>query len=44
MIVVILGTDFGIQPPLHIDPKRVGVKYKEDGGADADGVIYVRPE
>jgi hypothetical protein len=36
-------TDFGIQPPLHIDAKRVGVKYKEDGGADADGVIYVRP-
>jgi len=36
-------TDFGIQPPLHIDPKRVGVRYKEDGGADADGVIYVRP-
>jgi len=35
--------DMGIKPPLHIDPKRVGVKYKEDGGADADGVIYVRP-
>jgi DNA-binding CsgD family transcriptional regulator len=29
--------------PLNIDPKRVGVRYKEDGGADADGVIYVRP-
>lgn len=36
-------TDFGIQPPLSINPKRVGVRYKEDGGADADGVIYVRP-
>lgn len=35
--------DAGFKPPLHIDPKRVGVKYKEDGGADADGVIYVRP-
>lgn len=29
--------------PLSIDLKRVGVKYAEDGGADADGVIYVRP-
>lgn len=36
-------TDFGIQPPLAISPKRVGIRYKEDGGADADGVIYVRP-
>lgn len=35
-------TDFGIQPPLAIHPDRVGVRYKEDGGADADGVIYVR--
>jgi hypothetical protein len=36
-------TDFGIQPPLNISSKRVGIRYKEDGGADADGVIYVRP-
>ena len=36
-------TDFGIQPPLNISSKRVAVRYKEDGGADADGVIYVRP-
>lgn len=35
--------NMGFQPPLHIDPKRVGIRYKEDGGADADGVIYVRP-
>jgi hypothetical protein len=35
--------DAGFKYPLHIDPKRVDVKYKEDGGADADGVIYVRP-
>lgn len=35
--------DMGFKPPLSIDAKRVGVKYKEDGGADADGVIYVRP-
>lgn len=26
-----------------IDPKRLSVKYEEDGGAQADGVIYVRP-
>src|SRR4051794_10895939 len=35
--------DTGFKPPLHIDPKRVDVRYKEQGGADADGVIYVRP-
>lgn len=35
--------DVGFKPPLHLDPKRIAVKYKEDGGADADGVIYVRP-
>lgn len=32
----------GIQTPLSIDSKRVGVRYAEDGGTDADGVIYVR--
>lgn len=35
--------DLAIRPPLHIDPKRVQVRYKEEGGADHDGVIYVRP-
>jgi len=35
--------DLGIQPPLNISAKRVAIRYKEDGGADADGVIYVRP-
>jgi hypothetical protein len=35
--------DKGFKPPLHIDPKRVDVRYKEQGGADADGVIFVRP-
>jgi hypothetical protein len=35
--------DQGISPPLSISSKRVGVRYKEDGGEDADGVIYVRP-
>lgn len=32
----------GLHDPLSIDPKRVAVRYKEDGGAEADGVIYVR--
>ena len=36
-------TNLGIQPPINISSKRVGIRYKEDGGADADGVIYVRP-
>lgn len=30
-------------PPISVDSKRVSVIYKEDGGAEADGVIYVRP-
>jgi len=29
--------------PIPVDPKRVKVRYKEDGGDKADGVIYVRP-
>lgn len=32
-----------VLPPLSISSKRVGVRYAEDGGTDADGVIYVRP-
>jgi predicted transcriptional regulator len=36
-------TYLGLHPPLKIDPKRVGVTYKEEGGDKADGVIYVRP-
>ena len=31
------------QEPLKLDPSRVDIKYKEQGGADADGVIYIRP-
>ena len=31
------------QDPISINPNRLAVKFKEDGGADADGVIYVRP-
>lgn len=36
-------TFLGIKPPLSISSRRVGVNYKEDGGKEADGVIYVRP-
>lgn len=32
-----------IQTPLSISSKRVAVRYAEQGGSDADGVIYVRP-
>lgn len=30
-------------PPLSISSKRVAVRYAEQGGTEADGVIYVRP-
>lgn len=33
----------GPLPPISIDSSRVAIKYAEQGGADADGVIYVRP-
>lgn len=36
-------TYLGIHPPIAVDPKRVDIVYAKDGGADADGVIYVRP-
>lgn len=32
-----------IHPPVSISSKRVAIKYAEQGGTDADGVIYVRP-
>jgi len=32
-----------VQPPMSISSKRVAVRYAEQGGTDADGVIYVRP-
>jgi DNA-binding CsgD family transcriptional regulator len=31
------------QEPLSINPRRLSVKYKEDGGDQADGVVFVRP-
>ena len=33
----------GMQKPLSVSSKRVGVRYAEDGGSDSDGVIHVRP-
>ena len=33
----------GVKDPISISSKRVGVNWAEDGGAKADGVIYVRP-
>ncbi len=32
-----------ILDPISVNPKRVSVRYKEDGGSEADGVIYIRP-
>lgn len=32
-----------VRPPISVDSKRVAVRYAEQGGTDADGVIYVRP-
>lgn len=36
-------TFIGIQKPLSVSSKRVGIRYAEDGGTDSDGVIHVRP-
>jgi hypothetical protein len=33
----------GVQPPLSVASRRIGINYAEDGGVKADGVIYVRP-
>lgn len=35
-------SNVGMLPPLNIDPKRVGVRYAEDGGTAKDGVIEIR--
>lgn len=32
-----------IHPPLSVSSKRIAVRYADQGGKDADGVIYVRP-
>lgn len=34
---------FGIVDPISVSPNRLAVRYAEEGGKDADGVIYVRP-
>lgn len=31
------------QPPVSISSKRVKVRYAEEGGTDADGTMYIRP-
>lgn len=31
------------QPPISVSSRRIAINYAEDGGAKADGVIYVRP-
>ena len=36
-------TFYGMLPPLSIDSSRVRVKYGPEGGAEADGLILVRP-
>jgi len=38
------GSSFlGVKPPLQISASRIKVRWAEEGGTDADGVIYVRP-
>lgn len=38
------GHTYGkIHPPISVNPDRVAVRYGDDGGAEADGMIYVRP-
>lgn len=32
-----------VQNPLQLNPSRLDIKYADQGGADADGMIYVRP-
>lgn len=36
-------TILGLSTPLSISSKRIGIRYAEDGGTLADGVLYVRP-
>jgi len=36
-------TILNLIPPKSISSKRIGIRHEEDGGAAADGVIYVRP-
>lgn len=36
-------TFYGVKEPISINPNRVSIRYKEDGGDQADGVVFVRP-
>lgn len=33
----------GLLPPIKVNPDRIGINYGNEGGAQADGVIFVRP-
>lgn len=33
----------GIQPPISVSSRRIKINYGDEGGKEADGVIYVRP-
>lgn len=33
----------GLKPPMSVSSKRVGIRYAEEGGTAADGVMYLRP-
>jgi hypothetical protein len=33
----------GIETPRNVDSKRIAVRYAEQGGTAADGVVYIRP-
>ncbi|MET0786939.1 MAG: helix-turn-helix domain-containing protein [Paenisporosarcina sp.] len=32
-----------IKPPIEMSPNKIGIRYGNEGGNQADGVIYVRP-
>lgn len=36
-------SNYGLLDPISVSPTRVGIRYGDEGGKTADGVIYVRP-
>ena len=36
-------TFLGIKPPTSVSSGRIAVRYGDEGGSEADGVIYIRP-
>lgn len=32
-----------LKPPISINPRRIDIMWKEDGGATQDGMVYLRP-